>query len=123
MADDDAAQSALNQKRQELEEIVEPADHLVEHGASLLGDSAVLLGGLVDAVCDGGREGSVHALRRQVAYLRWKVNAQHATHERLRSMIEDLFEAAEMRELFRPRMRLFHRKTKCWRRRMTCCLN
>ena len=95
---------------------VEPADHLVENGASLLGDSAVLLGGLVDAVCDGGREGSVHALRCQVAYLRWKVNAQHATHERLRSMIEDLFEAAEMRELFRPRM-------KCWRRRMTCCLN
>ena len=123
MADDDAAQSALNKKRQELEEIVEPADHLVENGASLLGDSAVLLGGLVDAVCDGGREGSVHALRCQAAYLRWKVNAQHATHERLRSMIEDLFEAAEMRELFRPRMRLFHRKTKCWRRRMTCCLN
>ena len=29
---------------------VEPADHLVENGASLLGDSAVLLGGLVDAV-------------------------------------------------------------------------
>ena len=113
MADDDAAQSALNQKRQELEEIVEPADHLVENGASLLGDSAVLLGGLVDAVWR--TRGSVHALRRQVAYLRWKVNAQHATHERLRSMIEDLFEAAEMRELFRPRMRLFHRKTKCWR--------
>ena len=50
MADDDAAQSALNKKRQELEEIVEPADHLVENGASLLGDSADLLGGLVDAV-------------------------------------------------------------------------
>ena len=39
MADDDAAQSALNKKRQDLEEIVEPADHLVENGASLLGDS------------------------------------------------------------------------------------
>ena len=98
MADDDAAPSALNQKVQELEEKhIEPADHLVENGASLLCDSAVLLGGLVDAVCDGGSEGSVHAMRCQVAYLRWKVNAQHATHERLRSMIEDLFEAAEMR--------------------------
>ena len=98
MADDDAAPSALNQKIQELEEKhIEPADHLVENGASLLCDSAVLLGGLVDAVCDGGSEGSVHAMRCQVAYLRWKVNAQHATHERLRSMIEDLFEAAEMR--------------------------
>ena len=98
MADDDAAPNALNQKIQELEEKhIEPADHLVENGASLLCDSAVLLGGLVDAVCDGGSEGSVHAMRCQVAYLRWKVNAQHATHERLRSMIEDLFEAAEMR--------------------------
>ena len=98
MADDDAAQNALNRKRQELEgKCIEPADHLVENGASLLCDSAVLLGGLVDAICDGGSEGSVHALRCQVAYLRWKVNAQYFTNERLRSMIEDLFEAVEMR--------------------------
>ena len=98
MADNEATPSALNRKRQELEEKhIEPADHLVENGASLLCDSTVLLGGLVDAVCDGGSEGSVHALRCQVAYLRWKVNAQHTTHERLRSMIEDLLEAVEMR--------------------------
>jgi len=98
MADDDAAQSALNRKRRELEEIyIEPADHLVENSASFMGYSAVLLGGLLDAVCDDGSEGGVHALRCQVAYLQRKVNLQYTTQQRYRNMIEDLFEAVEMR--------------------------
>lgn len=61
---------------------VDPADHLVENGASFMGYSAVLLGGLVDAVCDDGSEGGVHALRCQVAYLQRKVNAQASKHDR-----------------------------------------
>ena len=75
---DDTAQRALYRKRKVLEEVdVHPADYFaVADDASLIGESALLLGRLVDAVGDEGSEGSIHLLRCQVTYLKSKVDDQ-----------------------------------------------
>lgn len=100
---DDTAQSALYRKRKVFEEVnVHPADYFAAvDDASLIGESALLLGRLVDAVGDEGSEGSIHLLRCQVTYLKSKVDEQCTINDRLRNMIEDLFQASEMRRLKR----------------------
>ena len=96
--DDDALQSALNRKRKTIDAVdIEPVDPLAVCGDDLfIGNSALLLGRLVDAV--GGGD-STHALRCQVSYLRSKLDTQHVINDRRRKLIEDLFQASETRRL------------------------
>ena len=103
MGDDAPPQGALNRKRKTFDEVdIEPFDALAVGGDDLfVGDSALLLGRLVDVVGVGGvgTNSSTHALRCQVSYLRSKLDTQHVINDRLRSMIEDLFQASETRRL------------------------